>query len=71
MAGVLTFTGKKGSFGIKINGEKSNIEAIAQYGDDFGKMGRYVENPNIKVDWTQYAGHAAKRSDERNDKYYC
>ena len=23
---------------------------LAQYGDDFGKMGTYVENPNIKLD---------------------
>lgn len=34
---------------------------LAQYGDDFGKMGQYVENPNIKVDWTQYAQHGAER----------
>ena len=25
----------------------------------------YVENPNIKVDWTQYAGHAAERMQQR------
>lgn len=38
---------------------------MAQYGDDFGKMGTYVENPNIKVDWTQYAEHAAERMQQR------
>lgn len=30
---------------------------IAQYGDNLGKMGTYVESPNIKVDWSQYAEH--------------
>ncbi|MCM1546925.1 MAG: hypothetical protein NC034_01070 [Ruminococcus sp.] len=30
---------------------------IAQYGDSLGKMGTYVESPNIKVDWAQYAEH--------------
>ena len=38
---------------------------LAQYGDDFGKMGTYVENPNIKVDWTQCAEHAAERMQQR------
>ena len=38
---------------------------LAQYGDDFGKMGTYVENPNIKVDWTRYAGHAVERMQQR------
>lgn len=28
-------------------------------------MGTYVENPNIKVDWTQYAEHAAERMQQR------
>ena len=28
-------------------------------------MGTYVENPNIKVDWTQYAEHAADRMQQR------
>lgn len=39
--------------------------ALAQYGDDFWKMGTYVENPNVKVDWTQYAEHAAERMQQR------
>ena len=28
-------------------------------------LGTYVENPNIKVDWTQYAEHAAERMQQR------
>ena len=44
---------------------ESGTSKLAQYGDDFGKMGTYVENPNIKVDWTQYAEHAAERMKQR------
>ena len=44
---------------------KSSTSTLAQYGDDFGKMGTYVENPNIKVDWTQYIEHAAERMQQR------
>ena len=39
--------------------------ALAQYGDDFGKMGTYVENPNIEVDWTQVTAHGADRLQQR------
>ena len=49
-------------FGVVIKGGTSTL---AKYGDDFGKMGTYVENPNIKVDWTQYAEHAAERMQQR------
>lgn len=28
-------------------------------------LGTYVENPNIKVDWTQYAEYAAERMQQR------
>jgi len=44
---------------------KGSSETQAQYGDDFGKMGTYVENPEIKVDWTQYAEHGAERMQQR------
>ena len=44
---------------------EGGTSTLAQYGDDFGKMGTYVENPNIKVDWTQYAEHAAERMQQR------
>ncbi|MBO5523185.1 MAG: DUF4258 domain-containing protein [Roseburia sp.] len=44
---------------------KGSTSTLAQYGDDFGKMGTYVENPNIKVDWTKYAEHAAERMQQR------
>ena len=49
---------------IEIGGE-GGTSTLAQYGDDFGKMGIYVENPNIKVDWTQYVEHAAERMQQR------
>lgn len=38
---------------------------LAQYGDDFGKMGTYVKNPNIKVDWSQYSEHGFERMQQR------
>jgi hypothetical protein len=38
---------------------------IAQYGEDFGKMGKYVEKPNIKVDCSQYADHGTKQMQNR------
>ncbi|MGD1819839.1 MAG: hypothetical protein ACPKOI_08185, partial [Pleomorphochaeta sp.] len=38
---------------------------IAQYGDDFGKMGVYTKNPGVKVDWSQYAEHGFERMTER------
>ena len=44
---------------------EGGTSSLAKYGDDFGKMGTYVENPNIKVDWTQYAEHAAERMQQR------
>ena len=47
------------------SGSKGGTSILAQYGDDFGKMGTYVANPNIKVDWTQYAEHAAERMQQR------
>jgi len=39
---------------------------VAQYGDEFGKMGTYVESPNVKVDWNQYAEHGTERMRQRN-----
>ena len=47
------------------SGSKGGTSILAQYGDDFGKMVTYVANPNIKVDWTQYAEHAAERMQQR------
>ena len=55
----------------KVNGYKvltsegGSSSRLAQYGDEFGKMGTYVENPNIKVDWSQYASHGAERMQQR------
>lgn len=28
-------------------------------------MGQYVENPNVQVDWSQYAQHGAERMQQR------
>ena len=39
-------------------------EAV-QYGQDIGKMGKYVENPGIKVDWSKYAEHGTERMAQR------
>ena len=44
---------------------EGGTSVLAKYGDDFGKMGIYVENPNVKVDWSQYAEHAAERMQQR------
>ncbi len=41
------------------------ITGTVQYGDNFGKMGTYVENPDIKVDWSQYAEHGFERMQQR------
>lgn len=46
-------------------GEGGSGTAQAQYGDDFGKMGTYVENPNIEVDWTQATAHGTERLQQR------
>ena len=58
-----------GSIGVLVHnadyGGEGGTSTLAKYGDDFGKMGTYVENPNIKVDWTQYAEHAAERMQQR------
>ena len=45
--------------------EGGKTTGLAQYGDDFGKMGTYVENPDIKVDWSQYAEHGFERMQQR------
>lgn len=40
-------------------------ERTAKLGDSFGKMGSYVNNPGIKVDWLQYAEHGYERIAKR------
>lgn len=49
---------------VALEGESSGTR-LAQYGDNFGKMGTYVENPNIKVNWSQYAEHGLERMQQR------
>jgi len=38
---------------------------VAKYGDDFGKMGVYVKNPGVKVDWSLNIEHASNRMESR------
>lgn len=47
------------------NGDDDSTSTLAQYGDDFGKMGTYVEKPDNKVDWTQITQHALERLQQR------
>lgn len=42
-----------------------DMEALAKYGDEFGKMGTYVEKPAIKIDWTQCTQHGIERMNQR------
>ena len=37
----------------------------AELGHDFGKMGKYVEHPNIEVDWSKFAEHGLERMEQR------
>lgn len=46
-------------------GDDDNSSTLVQYGDDFGKMGTYVEKPDIKIDWTQITQHALERLPQR------
>ena len=55
----------KGKVEVKGKVGEGGSNTIAKYGDDFGKMGTYVENPQIKVDWSKYAEHAAERMQQR------
>ena len=43
----------------------SSSSTVAQYGDDFGKMGNYIESPKITVDWSSYAKHGTDRMQQR------
>ena len=68
-AEALDIAGLEGAEAAEINVlqnvEGGNGTNVAQYGDEFGKMGTYVENPKIKVDWTQYTEHAVERMQQR------
>ena len=37
----------------------------AQYGDTMGKMGTYVEKPNVEVDWSLYSEHGTDQMNSR------
>ena len=37
----------------------------AELGHDFGEMGKYVEHPNIEVDWSKFAEHGLERMEQR------
>ena len=42
-----------------------DMGGIAEYGDEFGKMGTYVEKIDIKIDWTQCTQHGIERMNQR------
>ncbi|WP_368265213.1 hypothetical protein [Enterococcus innesii] len=46
--------------------EKASGAEIVKYGEDFGKMGIYVEHPNIKVDWSKHSIHGLERLDKED-----
>ena len=46
-----------------LNGTKGVSKA--ELGHDFGKMGIYVEHPNIEVDWSKFAEHGLERMEQR------
>ncbi|PYY29086.1 WXG100 family type VII secretion target [Paenibacillus illinoisensis] len=45
--------------------ELNKDEKHAQYGEDLGKMGTYVENPSIQVNWSEFAEHGLARMEKR------
>ena len=45
--------------------DSAEREGKVQYGEDFGKMGKYVKHPNIKVDWSQYHQHGLEQMKKR------
>lgn len=69
LASVLLYRGTlpKNDMKPSKNGWNCDVEnaGLAKVGADFGKMGIYVENPNITVDWSQYAVHAMERMQKR------
>lgn len=69
---------KKGTKVLKVNqnaidfvdGDVSKIVTegtgkLAKYGDEFGSMGKYVKNPNIKLDWDSVTQHGMDRMVQR------
>ncbi|WP_091012279.1 WXG100 family type VII secretion target [Paenibacillus amylolyticus] len=45
--------------------DQNKNEQHVQYGEDFGKMGTYVENPSIQVNWSEFAEHGFSRMEKR------
>ena len=56
---------KKNVNSVKSAGSMKNKGITIKYGDEIGKMGTYVENPKIKIDWEQYSKHAIERMRQR------
>ncbi|MBP3285055.1 MAG: peptidoglycan-binding protein, partial [Clostridia bacterium] len=46
-------------------GNAEDVGKVARYGEEFGKMGVYVENPNIKVNWSEISIHGMLRMEQR------
>jgi hypothetical protein len=49
----------------KLEGFTGKTENLVNFGDDFGKTGVYVKNPEIKVDWSIQSSHGSQRLAER------
>ncbi|WP_059050262.1 RHS repeat-associated core domain-containing protein [Paenibacillus senegalimassiliensis] len=58
--GIMKF-GSKGAQSVV-----KGAETVSKIGDDFGKLGKVIENPGLKVDWGQYSKHGLGRMVERN-----
>ena len=50
---------------IQLFAEDGKKLKLAQYGDDFGKMGKYVKTPNVNFDWSQSTNHGLERMKQR------
>ena len=50
---------------LGVHNAASGYGGSAKYGDTFGKMGEYVEKPDVKVDWSQYADHGTSQMQAR------
>ena len=50
---------------LQLFAEEGEKLKLAQYGDDFGKIGKYIESPNVKFDWSQSTNHGLERMLQR------
>ena len=50
---------------LQLFAEEGKELKLAQYGDDFGKIGKYIESPNVKLDWSKSTNHGLERMNQR------